>query len=209
MKRIPVLPTIIVAAAVAVMIGLGVWQLQRAQWKERMLAELTAAQSQPAIDLDPLLSRDEPGRPIAFRRAIVSCSARDVAVSARAGRNRSGATGYSFFIPCRPGAPGLAGRLQVNAGWSQRPDAARRLTLAGTIGGVIGTAEAGQPVILTAAEPLAPLEASAPPRVEEIPNNHLAYAFQWFFFAAAAGVIYLLALRRRTRGSVAAPPPTA
>jgi cytochrome oxidase assembly protein ShyY1 len=28
-RRLPVLPTIIVAAAVALMIGLGIWQLQR------------------------------------------------------------------------------------------------------------------------------------------------------------------------------------
>ena len=31
MKRIPIVATIVVAAAIAVMIGLGVWQLQRAQ----------------------------------------------------------------------------------------------------------------------------------------------------------------------------------
>ena len=108
-------------------------------------------------------------------------------------------------MPCRPGERGWAGRLQVNAGWSQRPDAARRLSLAGTIAGVIGTTEPGEAIIVTAAEPSSPLEASAPPRVEDIPNNHLAYAGQWFFFALAAAVIYVLALRRR---SVAGDPPS-
>ena len=39
MRRLPILPTIIVAAAVAVMIGLGIWQLQRAEWKNRLIAE--------------------------------------------------------------------------------------------------------------------------------------------------------------------------
>lgn len=198
MKRLPILPTIIVAAAVAVMIALGVWQLQRAQWKERMIAELAAAQALPAVDLDPLLGPDMPARPIAFRRALVSCAARDVEVSARAGRSLAGETGYAFYVPCRPGEPGWAGRLQVNAGWSKRPDAARRLTLPATVAGVIGTTEPGQPVILTAAEPSAPLAASAPPRVEDIPNNHMAYAGQWFLFALAAAVIYVLAARRRS-----------
>ncbi|HEX6072551.1 MAG TPA: SURF1 family cytochrome oxidase biogenesis protein, partial [Sphingomicrobium sp.] len=33
-RRLPVIPTIVVAAAVAAMIGLGIWQLQRAHWKE-------------------------------------------------------------------------------------------------------------------------------------------------------------------------------
>ena len=196
-RRLPVIPTIIVVAAVAVMIGLGVWQLQRAAWKDRMLAELAVAQSQPAVDLDPLLGGDEPSQPIAFRRALVTCAARDAEVSARAGRSRRGAAGYAFYVPCRPGERGWAGRLQVNAGWSQRPDAVRRLSLAGTVAGIVGTAEAGKPIILTAAEPQAPLEASAPPRVEDIPNNHLAYAGQWFFFALAAAVIFVLALRRR------------
>ena len=198
MRRLPILPTIIVAAAVAVMIGLGVWQLQRAAWKDRMLAELAVAQSQPAVDLDPLLGGDEPSRPIAFRRALVTCMARDAEVSARAGRSRQGAAGYAFYVPCRPGGRGWAGRLQVNAGWSQRPDATQRLSLAGTVAGVIGTTEPGEAIILTAAEPSSPLEASAPPRVEDIPNNHLAYAGQWFFFALAAAVIYVLALRRRS-----------
>lgn len=198
MKRLPVLPTLIVAVAVAVMIALGVWQLQRAQWKERMIAELAAAQALPAVDLDPLLGPDMPEVPIAFRRALVSCTARDSEVSARAGRSLAGASGYAFYVPCRPGEPGWAGRLQVNAGWSQRPDAARRLSLPATVAGTIGTTEPGQPIILTAAQPLAPLEASAPPRVEDIPNNHLAYAGQWFLFALAAAVIYVLAVRRRS-----------
>ncbi|HEY0325868.1 MAG TPA: SURF1 family protein [Allosphingosinicella sp.] len=203
MRRLPIVPTVIVAAAVAVMVALGVWQLQRAQWKERVLVELAAAQSQPAVDLDPLLGGDEPSQPIAFRRALVTCAARDAEVSARAGRSRAGASGYALYVPCRPGERGWAGRLQVNAGWSQRPDAARRLSLPPTVAGVIGTTEPGEPIILTAAEPAPSLEASAPPRVEDIPNNHLAYAGQWFFFALAAAVIYLLALRRRTSGESA------
>ncbi len=203
MRRLPIVPTILVAAAVAVMIALGVWQLQRAQWKERMLVELAAAQSQPAIDLDPLLGTDMPERPIAFRRALVSCRARDVEVSARAGRSLAGASGYAFYVPCRPGEPGWAGRLQVNSGWSQRPDAARRLTLPATVAGVVGTTEPGHPIILTAAQAAPGLETSAPPRVEDIPNNHLAYAVQWFFFALAAAVIYVLALRRRKPGGAA------
>ena len=36
-RRIPLLPTLAVAAAVLVMIWLGVWQLQRANWKAELL----------------------------------------------------------------------------------------------------------------------------------------------------------------------------
>lgn len=203
MKRLPIIATLIVAAAVAVMIALGVWQLQRAGWKDRMLAELATAPAQPPVDLDAVL-REGRNVPLAFRRARVTCAAREVTASLRAGRSRRGGTGYSYFIPCRPGERGLAGRIQVNAGWSQQPNGSLRLTAEGPVEGQIGTAEADGPVILTADAAIGPLEASAAPKVEDIPNNHLAYAFQWFFFAATAALIFFLALRRR-RGSVAPP----
>ena len=41
------------------------------------------------------------------------------------------------------------------------------------------------------------LEASAPPSLDNIPNNHRAYAAQWFIFAFIALVIYFIALRKR------------
>ena len=58
MKRLPLIPTLVVAGAVAVMIGLGIWQLQRAAWKDRLLADYAAAAPMPALDLDPLLDRE-------------------------------------------------------------------------------------------------------------------------------------------------------
>jgi surfeit locus 1 family protein len=199
-NRLPILPTLIVVAAVAVMIALGIWQLQRAAWKERMLAELAAAQSLPAVDLDPLIARGTAeSAAIAFRRALVTCEAGGARPALRAGRNRRGETGYSYFVPCRPGASGLAGRIEVNAGWAREPRADLAVDISGAVAGIIGTAEPDGPVLLTAAAADPPLEPSAPPRVEDIANNHLAYAFQWFFFAGAAAIIYLLALRRRRR----------
>jgi cytochrome oxidase assembly protein ShyY1 len=201
-RRLPIIPTVIVTAAVAVMIALGVWQLQRASWKERMLAELGAAQSLPAIDLDRLIAEGR-GEPVAFRKAIVTCRSGELTAALRVGRNLRGTTGYSYFLPCRPGAAGLAGRLQVNAGWSQSPNGSLRLTMDAPVTGTIGTAEEDGPIILTSDAPIGPLQASAPPSVDEIPNNHMAYAFQWFFFAGTAALIYLLALRRRR--SVARP----
>ena len=77
-RRLPVIPTIVVAAAVAVMIGLGMWQLQRAKWKEGLLARICAgregaadhladgAAAQGAIAAVPPCDR---GVPAAHRRA--------------------------------------------------------------------------------------------------------------------------------------------
>lgn len=206
MKRIPIIPTLIVAAAIAVMIGLGVWQLQRAGWKERLLTELAAAPSQPAVDLDPLLARggDAPAD-LAFRKALISCTTRDAAPVLRAGRSLDGASGFSVFLPCRPNEAGWAGRIEVNAGWTRQADYRAPVTLSGISAGTIGTVEPDGPIILTAATPAPGLAASAAPAVADIPNNHLMYAGQWFFFAFTAGLIYVLALRRR-RPAVAPPP---
>ena len=53
--------------------------------------------------------------------------------------------------------------------------------------------------VLHAAQRPAGLQPLAPPDPGDLPNNHLAYAGQWFFFALTALVIYILALRRRGR----------
>ena len=198
MRRLPVIPTFVVAVAVALMIGLGVWQLQRAAWKERLLAEYAAAAAMPALDLDPLLDRDPADLPpLAFRRVLVTCRARNVVPVLRGGRNRDGAGGYVSLVPCRPGARGLGGRLLVNAGWEQMPDNDRRLTVEGLVAGLLGAAEPDRPLVVTSAIASPPLIPSAPPSLEEVPNNHRFYAFQWFFFAGLALLIYWLALRRR------------
>lgn len=197
MRRLPVLATLVVAAAVATMIGLGIWQLQRAAWKGRLIAEYMAAATLPAVDLDPLLDGRTALPPLSFRRALVTCQARDAAPDVRAGRSTADVPGQAYFIPCRPGAPGLAGRLRVNAGWSSRPDEVSRLSLGGIVAGRLGVVGEDGPVALTAATPVPPLAASQPTSIDNIPNNHLLYALQWFFFAAAALVIYGLALRKR------------
>ena len=199
MRRLPLIPTLFVAAAVATMIGLGVWQLQRSAWKEAMLAEYSRAMAMPAVDLDPLLASGRPLPALSFRSALVTCDARDVRVDARAGRSRADATGQAYFIPCRPGASGPAGRLRINAGWAARPDAAARLSLRGIVAGRLSLVEEDGPITLTAATAVPPLAPSQPPGLENIANNHLLYALQWFFFAAAAAVIYVLALRKRNR----------
>lgn len=198
MRRLPLIPTIVVAAAVAAMVWLGLWQIQRARWKERLLAQYTEAASMPALDLDPLLDGDGPLPPLSFRRALVTCRAVDVAPQVRTGRSARDAVGQVYLVPCRPGAAGLAGRLVINAGWAPRFDAASRLSLGGIVAGHLGAVDEDGPIILTAATASPPLAPSRPTRIETIPNNHRLYAFQWFFFAAAAALIYWLALRRRS-----------
>lgn len=199
MRRLPVIPTLVVALAVAAMIALGLWQLRRAEWKEGLLADYSRAMSLPAVDLDPLLASGRPLPELSFRRALVTCDARDVPIDAQAGRSAADVPGQAFFAPCRPGAAGPAGRLRINAGWADRPDAVRRLTLTGIVAGRLSLVGADGPITLTAATAAPPLSPSQAPGLDNIPNNHRFYAVQWFAFALIAAIIYLLALRKRNR----------
>ena len=204
MRRLPIIPTMIVVAAAAVMVALGIWQLQRAEWKTRLLAQYAEAASLPPVDLDPLLDGRTALPPLGFRRALVTCRAVDQTPTARVGRNGADDVGQVYLVPCRPGAEGLAGRIRVNMGWAPRPDALPRVTLDGLVAGRLGAVDEDGPITLTAAAPRPPLVASQPASMAGIANNHLFYALQWFFFAAAALVIYVLALRRR--GAAKLPP---
>ncbi|HYJ51637.1 MAG TPA: SURF1 family protein, partial [Allosphingosinicella sp.] len=190
-------PTIIVLAAAATMVALGIWQLQRAGWKERLLAQYAEAATMPPVDLDPLLERGAPLPNLGFRRALITCRAIDQVPDIHVGRNAADEVGQVYLVPCRPGASGAAGRVLVNAGWSPRPDALPRLTIDGIVAGRLGAMDEDRPVTLTAARAVPPLVPTQPASMANIPNNHLAYAFQWFAFAVTALIIYFVALRRR------------
>lgn len=56
-----------------------------------------------------------------------------------------------------------------------------------------------QDMLLVADTPAPGLDANPRPGIDGIPNNHLAYALQWFLFAAIAAIIYVLAVARRNR----------
>jgi surfeit locus 1 family protein len=85
---------------------------------------------------------------------------------------------------------------EVALGWS--PPTEEMHWPGGEVSGVIATGGLLGGT-LHAAQPLAGLQPLAPPDPGDLPNNHLAYAVQWFFFALTALVIYVLALRKRWR----------
>ncbi len=190
-RKLPIVPTILVALAVATMIGLGIWQLQRMREKDALLATYAAAMGQPPISW-PTMPLNEP-LPL-FRSATGNCLA-VTGFRTAAGRNRRGEPGYLIIAECRTGAegPGLA----VELGWSKDPNAGRAYP-GGLVSGVIAPDRQNR-MRLVAATPGPGLMASALPSPETIPNNHLSYAVQWFLFAAIALIIYALALRGRWR----------
>lgn len=190
MRGPQLLPTLLVAAAIAVMIGLGVWQLQRSGEKRDLLARFAAAQGLPPIAYPKAADREDP--PL-YRRSSATC-AEVVNWRAASGRNLKGETGWVHIASCRTGAEGTG--FQAVMGWSGQP--ANPSWKGGQVNGVIG-ADRDHVIRLVSTVPLPGLARAKPPSLEDVPNNHLAYALQWFFFAAAAAIIYVLALRRRSR----------
>ena len=96
-RRWPILLTLVVLAAVAVMVGLGVWQLQRAGWK----ADLKA---QYAEVLDSSATTDWPSEPdnyegALYRRSAITCD-RVLRVDGIAGRSATGRAGLAQVATC-------------------------------------------------------------------------------------------------------------
>ena len=181
--RLPLVPTLMVAAMLPTMLGLGIWQLQRAEWKQDLLDDLERAPSLGAVDLDRTPSPAD----INFRRVAVTCSFAGKP-AASAGRSVDGVSGFALRLSCRDG-------IDAVVGWSTDPRAAPAAPTPARVTGRYVEADGADLVFLD--RPLPPLAAAAPPTVETIPNNHRAYAAQWFLFAGILTLIYGLYLRRR------------
>ncbi|WP_336978248.1 SURF1 family cytochrome oxidase biogenesis protein [Altererythrobacter fulvus] len=191
-RRIPIFATVVVLLAVATMVGLGVWQLQRASWKESLLAHYRQALTMSSLAEWPKGKAEVEG--VLYRHSTVQC-ARVISLDAAAGHNQAGETGWAQVARCA--IPG-AGEADVVLGWSASPQE-RVQWAGGEVQGIIGPGRDGE-ARLIASPPLAGLQANAAPDPADLPNNHMAYAGQWFFFAVTALVIYAIALRRRLRG---------
>jgi surfeit locus 1 family protein len=196
-KRVPLVPTLVVGLAVAAMIALGLWQLlDRLPQKDAFIAQLRANPTKSAIAY-PIVTDER----LLFRQSSVRCLE-----SMNQRLAGAGAAGYRVIVDCRTGAEGPGAIVQL--GTTRDPGYQTRWN-GGAVSGTIGHAPVSRSLIgslfdhtptrlmLIAREPVAGLAANAAPDPESVPNNHLSYAVQWFLFAGIAVVIYLIALRRR------------
>lgn len=195
-KRIPIFSTLAVLAAIALMVFLGVWQLDRAKWKEGVLAKFAAAEKMPPIAFPtvPLKSDQLP----LFRYATGICL-RPVAARAIAGENHAGEPGYVHIVDCSTGAEGPG--MSVEVGWSRDPNAKVNWA-GGMVSGIIVPDRQSRMRLVAAGAPPG-LEPSKVPDVANAsavsPAGHRGYAATWFSLALVALVIYGLALRKRLR----------
>lgn len=197
MRRVPILPTLVVGLAVAVMIALGLWQLlDRLPQKQAYLTQLAANPSRPVIAFPR-----QPDERLLFRRTTAEC--RPPVAIRRAG---AGAAGFRLIATCGS----ASGAIQVQLGTTHDPR--REIAWAGgQVSGYIAHAPDSrsliqsafdhrpQAMLLVADTPAPGLMPNASPDLDAVPNNHLAYAIQWFLFAAIAAIIYVLAALRRNR----------
>ena len=191
-RRLPIFATIVVLAAVALMVSLGIWQLRRAEWKNALLAQYARAESLPPIIFPTQPLRDDQ-LPL-FRHATGVCL-RAVGQRAVVGENRAGEPGYAHVVDCSTGAEGPG--MSVEVGWSKDPNAKFNWP-GGAVSGIIAPDQKTRMRLVAATAPPG-LETSAEPSISSIPNNHRSYALQWFSFAAIALVIYGLAVRKRLK----------
>ncbi len=204
MRRVPVLATLIVGGAVALMVTLGVWQLRRADEKAALLNRYAQASALPEMAFPFAPTKVDP----LFRKAGGLCL-EPLNPRVEAGYNAKGRSGWRHLVDCRTGAEGPG--MTVDIGWTQdfatkpawtggdvRGIISRQSDHNSLIGKMLGRSQAAA-LMLVATNPATGLEASAPPRIDDIPNNHIAYAVQWFIFAGIAALIYGIALWRRMR----------
>jgi surfeit locus 1 family protein len=194
--RWPVLPTVLTALAVPAMVALGIWQLQRAAWKEALLTQFAANASAPEL----LLGEAPIPRSAGFRRVAIWLDCPPAPPTPSGAQLASGRAGYGWRLSCRAGDGGF---VSVTLGASTGPLEAAQARALGEAAssrsiwrGVLVERPPGAPGWLLAnSEGLAPLAPAAPPSLDSIPNNHRSYAVQWFAFATTLLTIYALWLR--------------
>lgn len=194
-SRVPIVSTLVVGIAVLLMLGLGVWQLYRLQTKEALLARIAANPALPEMTLLP--HSTDPA--LLLRRGRIDCAA-PIAITTEG----AGKAGSRFIATCANAAKiqiGTSPDPQAHPMWHgasvrgtvwQAPD--HRIALVRWFEG------RDTELMLVPETPLAGLRPNAPPDPASIPNNHFAYAMQWFLFAATALGVYGIALRKRLAG---------
>ena len=225
-------PAVATALALAILLALGTWQVQRLAWKTAWIAQLRAAEALPP---EPLPERIEDPAPLAFRRfSATGTLAHDRSVVVGiAERNRQIGAFLATPLMRRGADP-----VWVVRGWVPYPPFPSLAAPEGevTVVGYLMLPErrgwfspedkpaerrfwAMQPGPMAEAVGLGPVppyalallgEAREPPIPQRRPptpvNNHLGYAITWFGLAAVLVgffVFWARSLLARARGEVA------
>ncbi len=217
-----VFPLVIGVLGCAILIWLGVWQLQRMDWKEGMIAQI-----QSQIEGTPVPLPAQPDPSMKYRPVLVSGQTTGEEIDVVSGTRELGG-GYqvvSSFVT-DDGRRILLDRGFVDQDYRRLPRPPVRLEVAGNLHWpqekgsatpepnlteniwfardvpAMAKALGTEPVLVVAAEIRGDAQGimPIPVAIEGIPNNHLSYAAQWFMIAVAwAGMTVALIWRIRQR----------
>ncbi len=200
-RRLPLGATLLTLVMIPVLLGLGIWQLQRREWKHGLIARLEAAKTLPAVGPRDYWRAVNGEESLQYRRAEIDCRPGEVPpYDVKGGTSADDQGGFLILVNCNS-VPENGPDLVVVAGWTLRPDTVKRIDLDTHFAGTLieqpyGT-EAGRPRFMliptTAAPGLLPSRVPVP---DDLPDNHLSYALQWFAFAATLAVIYAIYVRQ-------------
>jgi surfeit locus 1 family protein len=115
-RRFAVIPAAATAIGIVILIGLGVWQIQRLHWKEGLLARIAALQSAPPQPLGPVLSRAASGQDIDYVRVSATCPDIETAPYLRLYSVKDGYAGWRIIAAC-PLSGGPYGAILVDRGF--------------------------------------------------------------------------------------------
>ena len=226
MKRFPWLLTLFTAPALALLIGLGVWQVQRLHWKEALIDQSEAAGRLAPETIDAVLRSPNPE----FRRAVIVCPGLPTAPYVELQSIHDGAVGSRLISACK--TPSLGQPFLIDRGFipdtvtTRPPTAASTLPLSllvelrrtpppgamspppsdGRFFARDSSAFAKALHIDTPSEFTLFALASSNPDISALDasappaaftNNHFGYALTWFGLALALVGFYAAMLRRR------------
>lgn len=225
--RFPFVLTVLAILLLGALLALGVWQVQRMQWKEGLIASAEAAAGQPPLPLAEALKVENPE----FRRVILTCRGLSAARFVELQSIEDGDAGVRLVSACAvEGAPTLlVDRGFVSAEISSRPSVNPADAMPVVITGVLRRAPAPSRLTPPPAEgrfygrdaeamaralkvegPISPFTVFATTSTNPdwqalkpsappaaFTNNHLGYALTWFGLAVALITFYAVLLRRR------------
>lgn len=147
-RRFPVGMTVATAIALVILVGLGVWQLQRLKWKEGVLAHVAQLQVARAQALEHPLAELARGKDVEYTRVSALCPGLSSAPFLEVYDLRDGEVGSRLVSACPLDGGGAYGSILVDRGYvpdtvRERPvaDAARHTPIA--IEGVLRKPERG------------------------------------------------------------------
>ena len=227
MRRFPWILTLASALVFAVLVALGVWQVQRLQWKQDLIAQAEAAATAPPAAPGDVFDADNPE----FAKVALTCPGLATAPYVELYTIHEGQAGVRLISACRH--PGYGPTLLVDRGFvagdiSARPPVGPGVTPVQVIAEVRETPPPGPMAlapegrrfyardnaamarVLGLDGPVAPwtlfaLTSSNPEWLALQPsappaafaNNHLGYAITWFGLTLALAGVYVALLRRK------------